>query len=118
MPKQHENLWQRGPRLCRGIVNQDLQHWKPAEQFGAGFLSGLFVVVMSLEATIDHQREALGRCHICSLNVSRLSLVGQCNFLFHWMPHVVIERMASFPRPLSLHCVVMMAVMMMSAITD
>jgi hypothetical protein len=70
------NLWQGGSPLCRSIVNQDLQHRKPAEQLSAGLLSGLFLIVVGLEVTIDHQREALGRRHIRSLNISWLSFVG------------------------------------------
>ena len=77
---------QRGPRLGRGIVDQDLQHWKPAKQLGAGLLSGLFVIVTSLEVTVDHKREAVGRRHICSSNVSGLNLVGQHSGLLHWVP--------------------------------
>ena len=90
-PDFDENLLQRGPRLGRSIVDQDLQHRKPAEQLGAGFLSGRFVIEMSLEVAVDHQREAVGRRHISSLNVSRLSLVDERNGLFYWMPHIVIE---------------------------
>jgi hypothetical protein len=63
-----------GPRLDRSIVDQDLQHWKPAKQLGAGFLSGL----MSLDVTVD-KRETARRRYARSLNVSRLNLVGQCN---------------------------------------
>jgi hypothetical protein len=70
-----KNLFQRGPHLRRGIVNQDLQHWKSAKQLSAGFLIGLLVMVVSLEVTVDHEREAVGRRHIRSLNVSRLNLV-------------------------------------------
>jgi hypothetical protein len=70
------NLLQSGPPLCRSIVNQDLQHRKPAEQLSAGLLSGLFVIVVGLEVTVDHQRETLGRRHIRSLNISWLSFVG------------------------------------------
>jgi hypothetical protein len=77
------NLLQSGPLLCRSIVNQDLQHRKPAEQFSAGLSSGLFLIVVGLEVTVDHQREALGRRHIRSLNTSWLSFVGQCNCFSH-----------------------------------
>lgn len=56
-----ENLLQRGPCLGRSIVDQDLQHWKPAKQLSTGFLRGRFIIVMSLEVTVDHQREAVGR---------------------------------------------------------
>jgi hypothetical protein len=76
-PKQsEEDLLQRGPRLGRSIVDQDLQPWKPAKQLGAGLSSGHFTIVMSLEVTVDHQREPVGRRHISSLNVSRLNLFG------------------------------------------
>jgi hypothetical protein len=70
------NLLQSGPLLCRSIINHDLQHRKPAEQLSAGFLSGLFLIVVGLEVTVDHQRETLGRRYIRSLNISWLSFVG------------------------------------------
>jgi hypothetical protein len=70
------NLLQSRPRLCRSVVDQDLQHRKPAKQLGSGLLSGLFVIVVGLEVTVDHQREALGRRDIRSLNVSWLNFVG------------------------------------------
>jgi hypothetical protein len=70
------NLLQRGPPLCRSIANQDLQHRKLAKQLSAGFLSGLFVIVVGLEVAVDHQRKALGRRYIRSLNISWLSFVG------------------------------------------
>jgi hypothetical protein len=39
-------------------------------------LSGLLVIVMRLEVTVDNKREAVGRRHIRPLNVSGLNLVG------------------------------------------
>jgi hypothetical protein len=84
--QSEENLLQRGPRLGCSVVDQDLQPWKPAKQLVAGFLSGRFAIVMSLEVTIDNKREAVRRRCVRSLNVSRLNLVGQCSGLFHWVP--------------------------------
>jgi len=71
-----KNLLQPGPRLGRGIVDQYLQHWKPAKQLGSRFLSGRFAIVMSLEVAVDNKREAIGRRRISSLNPSRLNLIG------------------------------------------
>jgi hypothetical protein len=75
-------LLQRRPRLCRSIVKQDLQHWKPAKQLGAGFSSGLFAIEMSLEVAVDNKREAVGRWHVRPLNAFRLTLDGSCKLSF------------------------------------
>jgi len=90
-PTFGENLLQRGPRLCRCIVNQDLQHWKPAKQLGAGFPSGLFVVETSLEVTVDNKRETFGGQQIRSLGDFGLNLFSQCDCLLHGLPHIVMK---------------------------
>ena len=46
---------------------------------------------MSFKVPIDYERVALGGRDIYSLDVSRLSLFGYRNFLFHWDPRTVTE---------------------------